>query len=73
MTNISGEEKLRRHRIVESSIGTNAMEGQMPDALTRDILRQFEEGELNLERFSSAMDSHAHELFAKHGDMAGAA
>jgi hypothetical protein len=73
MPPISEEEKLRRQRSNESVLGSSAMEGLFPDQATQAILRQYENGELSLEQFSQAMDSHARQLLTAQGKMAGAA
>jgi len=70
MANSSNEEKRRRHEIVLSTLGTNAIEGIEPDARTRAILAQYASGELTLRQFSSAMDAHAMELVAAHRSLA---
>jgi hypothetical protein len=54
-------------------IGTNAMEGLTPDGPTLALLRDYQEGVLTLEQFSSAMDQHAYHLLAAQDKMAGAA
>lgn len=70
MTIISEEEKLRRQKIVLSTLGTNALEGIQPDAATRALLEQYASGDLTLCEFSSAMDAHAMELVAAHRSLA---
>jgi hypothetical protein len=70
MALISEKEKRRRHEIVLSTLGTNAMEGIEPDAKTRVILAQYASGELTLREFSSAMDAHAMELVEAHRALA---
>ncbi len=62
MAAISAEEKLRRNKIIESVLGTNAMEGLTPDAATLAIMRRYESGELSMEEFSAEMDAYGHEL-----------
>lgn len=73
MPSISEDEKARRHQLVESVLGTNAMEGLSPDTATLSLMRRYEQGELTMEQFSEAMDRHAHELLAAQRKMAGAA
>ncbi|MBB5065359.1 antitoxin VbhA family protein [Granulicella mallensis] len=59
MPKISEAEKNRRHRINESVLGTNAMEGLYPDAETLALLQKYEDGELTGEQLSSALNEHA--------------
>jgi hypothetical protein len=59
MPKISEAEKNRRHRINESVLGTNAMEGLHPDAETLALLQKYEDGELTGEQLSSALNEHA--------------
>ena len=68
---ITEEEKLRRHRINESVIGTHVMEGLAPDPTTAEILERYANGALTLDAFSSAMDQHAHELLQAKQKLAG--
>ena len=58
MPAITEEEKLRRSRVVESVLGTNAMEGIVLDATTLMLARRFEEGEIEIEQLSSLIDKH---------------
>lgn len=64
MSLISAEEKLRRGRVNESVIGTNAMEGLQLDAKTLQLMRQFEEGSMTREELSAAIDAHVADLAA---------
>jgi Antitoxin VbhA len=59
MSNISEAEKQRRRRISESVIGTHLMEGLPPDAATRSLLKQYEDGDLTQEDLSDALRAHA--------------
>ena len=73
MAVISDQEQARRHRMTDSVIGTNVMEGQPPDAATLAILRRYDRGELTLEEFSAEMDAHARTLISMHSRWAGVA
>jgi hypothetical protein len=64
MARISEAEKLSRQRSNQSALGTFAMEGLTPDAATLALMQQFEQGDLTLEQFSTAMDTHAQKLLA---------
>lgn len=61
---ISEEEKLRRRESNASILGTNAMEGQFLDDPTLFLLRQFEEGELDQQELSAAINEHVREMLA---------
>lgn len=73
MSAASAEEVLRRHREIESALGTHAIEGLFPDAATQEILRRFECGEITLAQFSESMNSHAESLIAARRTLVGAA
>jgi hypothetical protein len=62
MAQISEEEKLRRRRVNESVIGTNAMEGLVLDAETLVLMRRYEEGELTPQQLSAEIDRHVDNL-----------
>jgi hypothetical protein len=64
MARISENEKLRRRRSNESVIGTHAMEGLQLDGPTLDLMRRFEEGEIDRKQLSAAIDLHVQELLA---------
>jgi hypothetical protein len=64
MALISEEEKRRLRLSNESIIGTNAMEGQFLDAPTLGLLRRYEEGELDQQGLSAAIDDHVRQLLA---------
>lgn len=66
MPPISEQERSRRTAMVQSVLGTHAMEGIEPDAPTLALFRQYESGELTLDELSSAMDAHATRLIAAH-------
>jgi hypothetical protein len=72
MACIPQAEKLSRQRSNQSSLGTFAMEGLTPDAATLALMQDFEQGDLTLEQFSAAMDSHAQKLFAAQRTAVGA-
>ncbi len=65
MNAITDAERKRRHRIVESTIGTHVMEGLEPDAITRQIMLQWADGEMTMEHFSAAMQRHAEDVLTK--------
>ncbi len=65
MPPISAEEKLRRHRVNESVIGTNAMEGLKLDARMLQLMRQFEESSMTREELSVVIDAHVADLAAR--------
>jgi hypothetical protein len=67
MAGISEDEKLRRRRINESVIGTNAMEGLVLDAETLALMRRYEEGELTRQQLSAEIDLHVEKLLAAQG------
>ena len=62
MPAISAEEKLRRRRVNESVVGTNAMEGLQLDVETLQLMRRFEEGLMTREELSAAIDAHVADL-----------
>jgi hypothetical protein len=62
MPNISKEEQIRRRNLMDSVLGTHAMEGMFPDEATLEIMRQYITGEFSMEDFSAAMDRHARSL-----------
>jgi len=64
MAHISEEEKLRRHSSNESVIGTHAMEGMQLDEATLDLMRRFEEGELDRAQLSAGIDLHVQDLLS---------
>jgi hypothetical protein len=64
MARISESEKLRRRRSNENVIGTHAMEGLQLDGLTLDLMRRFEEGEIDRKQLATAIDLHVQELLA---------
>jgi hypothetical protein len=67
MPRISQAEKLRRRRINESVIGTNAMEGLTLDAETLALMDRYAEGELTREQLSAEIDRHVDKLLAAQG------
>lgn len=73
MSAVSAEEISRRQIIVQSALGTHAMEGLFPDAATQVILRRFESGEITLEQFSESIDSYARSLIDARRTLVGAA
>ncbi|ADW67736.1 antitoxin VbhA family protein [Granulicella tundricola] len=73
MQPISDEEKSRRRRINQSVIGTNAMEGLSLDEETLSLMRRYEEGEIDREELSSAIDLHVARLLRERSALAGAA
>lgn len=62
MSSISEQEMLRRRRINQSVIGTNAMEGLQLDAETIALMAQYERGELSREQLSAEIDRHVSDL-----------
>ncbi|MDR3745951.1 MAG: hypothetical protein P4K80_07475 [Acidobacteriaceae bacterium] len=62
MALISEQEKQRRHAIIVNILGASEMQGLTPDADSAEIMRRFEEGELDLEELGAAMSRHANEL-----------
>lgn len=62
MAMISDEEKLRRHLIIESAIGTNAMESIFLDGPTLALMHLFESGEMEIEQLSAAIDLHVQDM-----------
>ena len=66
MPEITMAEKLRRQGVNASVIGTNAMEGLELDAETLVLMRRFEDGELNREQLSAAIDLHVEEMLGQH-------
>ncbi len=73
MALVSAEEVQRRRESVASTLGTHAMEGLSPDTTTSAILARYEDGDLTLEQFSAAMDTHAKHLLEARHSFAGAA
>jgi hypothetical protein len=67
LTKVSEAEKLRRRRINESVIGTNAMEGLTLDAETLALMDRYAEGELTREQLSAGIDRHVDKLLAAQG------
>jgi hypothetical protein len=65
MAQISDEEKLRRRRVNESVIGTNAMEGLELDAETLALMERFAEGELTRQQLSEEIDLHVKKLLTQ--------
>ena len=61
---ISEKEQRRRREIVESVIGTNAMEGLFLDAPTLAIMEQFKDGAIEIEELSLAIDRHVQKMIA---------
>ena len=59
---IYSQEKLRRRRMVDSVLGTHAMEGIEPDAETLVLFEKYVSGEFTMDEFSAAMDAHAYSL-----------
>jgi len=64
MSKISEEERIRRQNLMDSVLGTHAMEGMFPDEATLEIMRRYIAGEFSMEDFSAAMDVHARSLLA---------
>ncbi len=62
MAVITEEEKLRRRRTVQSVLGTSAMEGVFLDASVLALMVQFEDGMLEIEQLSEAIDLHVREM-----------
>ena len=62
MSGISEAEQIRRHKMMQSVLGTHAMEGMFPDEATRTIIHKYETGEFSMDEFSAAMDAHARSL-----------
>ncbi len=62
MERISQQEQIRRQRIMDSVLGTHAMEGMFPDDTTLKIMQRYITGEFTMDEFSAAMDSHARSL-----------
>jgi hypothetical protein len=67
LTKVSEAEKLRRRRINESVIGTNAMEGLTLDTETLALMDRYAEGELTREQLSAGIDRHVDKLLAAQG------
>jgi hypothetical protein len=70
---ISEAEKSRRRRINQSVIGTNQMEGLTLDEETLSLMRRYEEGELDRDGLSAAIDLHVARLLQERSSLAGAA
>jgi hypothetical protein len=68
MPTISTAEKLRRHKSNQSVIGTSAMEGIVLDRETLELMRRFEEGELDRAALSAAIQAHVQRLLARAGN-----
>lgn len=62
MAAISEMESKRRERVVSSSVGSLAMEGQQLDAVTVALNQRYVNGDLTLEEFSEAVERHVQEL-----------
>ncbi len=62
MSKISEEEKLSRKLAGDSVIGTSAMEGLTLDAATLELMRRFQEGEIDLDQMSAGIDRHVQAL-----------
>ena len=65
MPMISEAEKERRRRILASSEGSLAMEGQKLDAETAELSRRYAEGELTLEQFGELVEQHVASVVAR--------
>jgi hypothetical protein len=65
MAAISEQERLRRRNANANVIGTNAMEGLTLDSETLALMRRFEDGELDREQLSSAIDHHVEDMLNK--------
>ena len=65
MPAISEAEKQRRRRVIASSQGSLAMEGQVLDAETSELSRRYAEGELTLEQFGELIEQHAASVLAQ--------
>ena len=70
---ISAQENLRRRRMVDSVLGTHAMEGIEPDEKTLGLFERYVCGEFTLDDFSEAMDAHALSLVKANRLLAGVA
>ena len=68
MPEISAAEKLRRRESNQSVIGTNAMEGITLDQETLELMRRFEEGDLDRAQLSAAVHAHVKTLLAQRGN-----
>ena len=68
MAAISEDEKLRRRNANASVIGTNAMEGLTFDSETLLLMRRFEEGELNRQQLSAAIDRNVANMLTQHAN-----
>ena len=73
MPDLSEQERKRRRESNADVLGTNAMEGLLPDDETLALMRRFEEGELDREQLSAAIDKHVAKLLAARTSLVGAA
>ena len=80
MPAISEKERTRRRNLNESVIGTNLMEGLTLDGETLSLMRLYEEGEMDREQLSAAIDLHVDRMIEQRrslsvqvGSLAGAA
>ena len=73
MAKITEAERAERHRTVESTIGTHAMEGIRIDPVALSIMNSYADGDLTLDQFSAEMNRHAAAVLAKYGPLVGAA
>jgi len=64
MAMISEQEKLSRRHSNEDVMGTMAMEGLDLDEPTLALMRRFEEGDLNREQLSAAIQLHVQGILA---------
>ncbi len=58
MPPISEAEKQHRRRVIASSEGSLAMEGQTLDAVTQELSQRYVEGELTLKQFGEEVEQH---------------
>lgn len=65
MVSISEAEKQRRRRVIASSEGSLAMEGQVLDSATQELNRRYAEGELTLEQLGEQVEKHVATLLAE--------
>ena len=62
MPTMSASEKARRIRINESVAGTHAMEGLQLDQQTLNLMRMWEDGEIDADQLSEALHAYGMSL-----------